>query len=208
MPAVGGVEGADAHQAVHAALGLQQAVDVLALHRERGALEAGFVAFLLVVDLHLEAAALEPAQVHAQQHLGPVLAFRAAGAGMDGEDGAAFVVLAAEEALLFAALQLALKRGDAVHELPQELVVDGVAGQLLAHELFGGLEVGEPGLKRGEVVETALDAAVLRGDLGGRFLVVPEPGGAHALFERRDLGCQPGGVKDSSAASQGALRLP
>ena len=205
---VGGVERAEAHEPVHAALGLQQPVHVLALDGERGALEPRLVAVLQVVDLDLEAAALEPAQVHAQQHLGPVLRLGAAGAGVDGEDGAALVVLAAEEAELLAALQVGLEGRDAAHELLQELVVDGVAAQLLAQQLLGGLEIGEAGLERGEVLEPALGAAVLGGDPGGLLLVVPEVGSAHALLQRLDLLCQPGGVKDSSAASRGARRLP
>ena len=161
-----------------------------------------------LVDLDLEAAALEPAQVHAQQHLGPVLRLGAAGAGVDGEDGAALVVLAAEEALLLAALELALERPRPLHELGEELAVHGVAGELLAHQLLGGLEIAEARLERGELLEPALDAAVLGGDPRSRLLVVPEVGRAHALLESLDLVCQPGGVKDSSAASSGARRRP
>ena len=127
---------------------------------------------------------------------------------MDGEDRAALVVLAAEEAQFLAALQVGLEGGDAAHELLEELLVDRVAGQLLTHEFLGGLEIGEAGFERVEVLESALGAAVLGGDPGGLLLVVPEVAGAHALFERLDLLCQPGGVKDSSAASQGARRLP
>src|SRR5665648_303129 len=160
VPAVGGVERAHTDQAMHAPLRLQQPVDVLALDGERGALEAGFVAFLRVVHLDLEGAALEPAQVHAQQHLGPVLRLGAAGAGMDGHDRAALVVLAAEEAQLLPALEIGLELGDAVHEFLEELVVDGVAAHLLAQQLFRGFEVAEPALELGEVLEAALDAAV------------------------------------------------
>ena len=84
-----GVERRDAHQAVHADLGLQQAVGVLAVDFESDGLDARAFALQPVGDHGLEAVALRPAQVHAQQHFGPVLAFGAAGAGMDGHDGAA-----------------------------------------------------------------------------------------------------------------------
>ena len=64
----------------------------------------GFVAGLHVDDLALEAAALGPAEIHAQEHLGPVLRLGAAGAGMDGDDGVLAVVLAAEHLLGLAGL--------------------------------------------------------------------------------------------------------
>ena len=65
----------------------QQAVGVVAGHGERRALDARLVAGLQVDHVALEAAALGPAQVHAQQHLGPVLRLGAAGARVDGHDG-------------------------------------------------------------------------------------------------------------------------
>ena len=52
-----------------------------------------------VDDLGLETALLAPAQVHAQQHLRPVLRFGAASAGVDGDDGVAVVVRAGERQL-------------------------------------------------------------------------------------------------------------
>jgi len=42
--------------------------------------------------------ALRPAQVHAQEHLGPIAGVGAPGAGVDGNDGVGGVVLAAEHA--------------------------------------------------------------------------------------------------------------
>ena len=126
---------------------------------------------------------------------------------MDRHDGAALVVPAAEEAQLFAAPEVVLELGDAGHELLQELVVDGVAAHLLAQELLGRFEVREPALEHVKRLEPALHAAVLGGDSGGGFLVVPEVAGAHALLEGFEVGCQPGGVKDSSAAIPDARRL-
>jgi hypothetical protein len=59
---------------VHAGFGAQPAVGVVALELERGALDAGDVALGLFQHFGLEALALAVAQVHAQQHAGPVLA--------------------------------------------------------------------------------------------------------------------------------------
>jgi hypothetical protein len=125
---------------------------------------------------------------------------------VDGEDGAAFVVAAAEEAQLFAALELVLERFEAAAQFGDEILVDLVAGELLARELFGRLEVAETRFEVGEIGEPALESTVLgRGDLGG-LGIVPEVGCPQALFERDDLVVQARGVKDSSAASSGALR--
>ncbi len=136
---------------MHALLRREKTVGVVAFDREGDALDARLVTLLRVVDLDLEAAVLEPAEVHAQQHLGPVLRFGTAGAGVDGDDRTALVVAATEEALLLAALERALELRYAVHELLQELVVDGVLGQLLTDQLLGRLQIAEALFERREL---------------------------------------------------------
>ena len=82
--------------------------------RSRCAASQGVLAFERIVadlippprraDLHqlgLPAVLFAPAQVHAQQHLGPVLGLGAAGAGLDIEEGVGFVELAGEHAAEF-----------------------------------------------------------------------------------------------------------
>ena len=86
------IERADPDQPMHAALALQAAVCPSAIDREGHALQARLLALGLVEDLGLEAGALGPAQVHAQQHLGPVLALGPAGSGMDRYDRRPLVV--------------------------------------------------------------------------------------------------------------------
>ena len=80
LPAAGGVKGADAHQAVDAALAFEIAVGVLAGDDHRGGLDAGLVPVQIVDGLKLEVVALRPVHVHAVEHLGPVLGLGAAGA--------------------------------------------------------------------------------------------------------------------------------
>ncbi len=76
-----------AHQPVHAGLGAQPAVGVLALRSAIVALLMPATSPALAVDdLGLEAALVAPAQVHAHQHLRPVLRLGAAGAGLDVEE--------------------------------------------------------------------------------------------------------------------------
>jgi hypothetical protein len=82
VPAGIGVERRDAHQPVHAVLALEPAIGVVALHLDGGRLDARLFAGSLFQVLDLVAVLLGPARVHAQQHVGPVLALGAAGAGM------------------------------------------------------------------------------------------------------------------------------
>ena len=74
---------ADAHQTMHARFRLQPAVRVLAMHEHRRGLDAGRVAALLFQQIGLEAARIRPTQIHAHQHLGPILALGAACAGIE-----------------------------------------------------------------------------------------------------------------------------
>ncbi len=82
---------------MHADLRLQQPVRVLAIHFERDALDARALTLQPVRNHRRKLLALRPSQVHAQQHLRPILTFRAAGAGVNGHDRAALIVLAAEQ---------------------------------------------------------------------------------------------------------------
>jgi len=91
------VVGADPDEAVDAALGAQPAVGEPPGDRGRGALEARLLALGLVDDLGREAVPLRPAQVHPQQHLGPVRRLGSARAGADREERRPLVVLATEQ---------------------------------------------------------------------------------------------------------------
>ena len=104
MPAITRIEGRLAHQPVHAGLGAQPAVGVIAGHADRHALDAGHFAVALVDDLGLDAVAIGPFQVHAQQHRRPVLGFGPARARLNVEKGAVRVHLAGKHPLEFQAL--------------------------------------------------------------------------------------------------------
>src|SRR5262249_16938555 len=102
---------------VHAGLGLHVAVRVRALDGERRALDPGALAGLLLEQLGPEAAALAPAEVHAEEHLGPVLRLEAAGAGVNLDDRVPGVVLAAEQLGELEGGELALDLVDLLAEL-------------------------------------------------------------------------------------------
>jgi hypothetical protein len=71
-----------------------------------GGFDAGHLALGLFRDLDLETLAFTPAQIHAQQHLRPVLRLGATGAGLHIDVGIVGVGLAAEHALEFQPLHL------------------------------------------------------------------------------------------------------
>ena len=76
VAALGGVEGRDADEAMDAGFAAEQTEGEVAGDGEGGGLDAGLVAVLDFVDLDLEVLALAPADVHAHEHLGPVLRSR------------------------------------------------------------------------------------------------------------------------------------
>ena len=93
--AAGGlVERRNAHQAMHAAFAGEHAVGVFAFDLYRGGFDAGFFAGGGIENRGAETFLFRPAQIHAQEHFGPVLRFGAAGAGFDGDDGVEAIVFA------------------------------------------------------------------------------------------------------------------
>ena len=154
---------------MHAALGGQQAVGVAALDDEGGRQQSGLLARGRLVDLEVEAAALGPAQVHAQHHLGPVLRVGPAGTGVDLGHGVAVVVRAGEQR---AQLELAEPAVEVVdHRL--DLGPDRVVG-LLLDELEEGLGVGQLLAQAVELLEVLVHPAQLGGHRPGVVGVVPQ----------------------------------
>jgi hypothetical protein len=94
MAALGLIERRNAHQAVHADFALEKSEGVLAIDREGRRLQPRLFAGLVVVEHGFKPLALGPAQIHAQQHIRPVLGLSAAGSGMNGDDGVACVIFA------------------------------------------------------------------------------------------------------------------
>ena len=181
VPAVRLVERREADEAVHAALGLQHAVRVLSRDREGRRLEAGLLPRRGLEELGLEPAPLGPAEVHAQEHLPPVLRVGPPFPRVDRDDRVARVVLAGEERLLLQPVELQLQARDALGHLVQLAVVRGERDELV--------QVGR--LLREAVVALApaREARVLGRDLCRLLLVVPEAGRGHGLLELAELGC-------------------
>ena len=172
VPPVGGVERREPYEAMDSALGLQRAVCVLALDGDRRRLQAGLLSRARLDRLGLEATIGGPAQVHAQEHLRPVLSVRAPGSRVDLEHRIASVVLAVEERVLLQASEFGLERGDQLRDLV-----------LVFAELEQLARVRVLALQALVALELAGKTCVLGGDARRTGLVVPEPGSSHRLLE-------------------------
>src|SRR6056297_3366393 len=181
---------------MHSRFRLRPAIGVMALDHERRALDAGFFAVGDLDNLDLEAALLGPADIHPHQHLGPVLALGAAGAGMDLDERVVGIRLAGEQRLdlgalrfAFQAAQRALTFGDSVG------ITLGIAefdqGNGVLEFLFETLD--------------RLDLVFQRSAFAHEFLrgirIIPEIGilGQGVQFGETALGMIP--VKDASSAA-------
>ena len=140
MTTGGLVEGRNPDETMDAGLGGHQAEGVLAVEHVGDALEAGFLARLIVENLALQAAPLRPFQIHPEQHFGPVLRLGATGTWMNGHDRIGPVVLAPEHLLDlgrldfgFECLEGTLQIGDHVlaglRPLEQDVEIIELAGQ-------------------------------------------------------------------------------
>jgi hypothetical protein len=170
---VGAVERAQPDEPMLAALGLEDAVRVVALDRESGALQPRLLARARLEQLEREAAVDGPALVHAEHHLRPVLGVGPAGARLERHDRVALVVLALEQRLLLEQPELAPERDDRRLDLRRHLRIEleqvGCVVVLLPQALV------HP--------EAPRDPGVLRRDPLGALLVVPEAGLAHLRLE-------------------------
>ena len=170
------------------------AVGVLAAQVHGRALDAGHFAGAGLDQLDIKALGLAPAQVHAQQHLGPVLRLGAAAAGLDVQVGGVGIVLAGEHAPELEPAQRLVHRGQLGLDVGEHV---GVAvGQRHVKEL-GGIGQFLAGLaQRGDL---GLDLRQLAADVLRALRLVPEAGvGLFGLqlFKLLDQGLV---VKDSPA---------
>jgi len=191
-----GVERGETHEAVHALLAAQPAVGVRSAQLDGGVLDARLVAQGAVDHVGLDAVTLRPAQVHALEHLGPVLRLGAAGAGEDLQDGVAVVVGTGEGVLELERIELALQR--------QEVALQRLGEVRLALVLgFRELDQLQPVVDAALQATPGLEGLLLLGEPphvgAGGVLVVPEGRCGGLLLEVRDLPLDGGQVKDAPA---------
>ena len=197
MTTGGLIEGRDPDEPVDTGLGSQQTVRVFADDRDCGALQAYFVARLIVDDFALEAAALGPPKVHPQEHLGPILRLGAAGPRVDGEDGVLPIVLASEHLLRFGRLDLSSERVETRRQLAEDVFA-------LAGPLHQNGEVARAAFQRFDEVAVFLEAAASLQHLLGFGLIFPEIWRRDPPFEPAQPFDRLGGLKASSADPRSA----
>lgn len=95
----------------------QVSINIISLDPNGHALQPCLFSGQIIEDLGFEPFSLGVPQVHSEQHLGPVLRFGAAGAGMDGQDGVSRVILLDEQHLKLCFFQVFLKRSQALLEV-------------------------------------------------------------------------------------------
>ena len=127
----------------------------------------------------VEARALGPAQVHTEEHLGPVLRLGPAGAGVEHGDGVVVVELAAEQRRELELPQVRLEPAHRARELGLHLRV-GLRRQELVHR-SGVLEPPPEGV---EPLELRAEARELRRQPLAARRVVPERGVRELRFAR------------------------
>ena len=175
-------------------LGPQPAVGGVAFDFERRRLDARFLAHHQIDQLDGERRALGPAQVHALQHVGPVLRLGAARAGLDLNDRVALVIRPGERQLERVLLDLLTDLGDLGRQFSSQRLVAVERGQLeqLARLIESLLETA-PDLER------ALSAGQPPHHAAGAFRIVPKVGRGRGAFELSRLLLELRQVKDAPA---------
>ena len=192
MPPRRGIKGRNAHQPVHAALGFEIAIGVIARNLERDGLDARLVALQHVQLAHGKPHALAKAGIHAVEHLRPVLGLRAARARVQREHAIERVVFAAQQRGEADGFQLVMHLGKLRLDFRQQILVAGFLIHFDEH-----VQV----VRRGNELVVVFDFA-----FGGvRLLVhalrvlqiVPKTGRGHVRLVFFQLFLQPGQVKVS-----------
>ena len=148
------VIGRDPHKAVHARLGLQPTIGVLALDQQGDGFQTGLFAGLRLDHLDLVAGAFRPSRIHAREHARPVLGFGAPGAGMDFKIGVVGVRLAGEQRLQFGLSGARLQLLQSGERFTEQILVTLLLGQFGHFEVFGelGFDLGDFGHRRFKLV--------------------------------------------------------
>ena len=188
---------------MHAALGAQPTVGVLPLEAYGGALDAGHLPFGHLDQLGCEPPPLAPAQVHAEQHLRPILGLGAAGTSLDVEKGAGGIHLAGEHPAELQRAEPLPERGYVGIDLGDGLGVGFLLGQ--GEQRPGVIEAGV------EAIETLDDPSEARALAAQRLRpgrLAPYVGQLELAVDLFQLLAARFDVKDTPSGHPGAPACP
>ena len=151
-----------------------------------------------VHELGRKTLAVDPAQVHAQQHFGPVLGFGAAGPGVNVDDGVVTVVRAGKHALDLELIQPPPQLFQPVGRFEPGFLV-----LLLLGQVDEDLDLLQILFQRPPGVQAFFQNIAFPVDFPGLLGVVPEPGLGHDLVELGQFGRHAFQVKDNLEACPG-----
>ena len=120
MSSLVGVERRYPHQTVHASLGFEIAIGKVSGNTERNAFNAGLFSGLMVDYFRRVAMSFRPAKIHSHEHLGPILAFGASGAGMNGNNRIVAIDFTGKQELKFYLVDFLFERFDFEREFIQK----------------------------------------------------------------------------------------
>lgn len=125
MAALVGIKGRDPDQPVDTRFLAKVSERKITLHPDGDTLYPGLLSRHRVEDLGFIAFAFGVSQVHPQEHLGPVLGFGPASAGMDGEESVTVVVLFEKKSLEFSLFEAFRQVGKSLFQLSADVLSFG-----------------------------------------------------------------------------------
>ena len=176
---------------MHARLRSKQTVGVFTGDRKGGRLESGLLARLVVEQSELEAVALGPAPVHAEEHLGPVLRLRSSRSRVQGDNRVQSVVFSRQQRCGFELVDLVPKRIQSRAQVARDVLA-------FASQLEVSVEVGEGSVKAYVGFEPFFEPAARGKNFRRSILILPEVGLGYLLLDGLELAASCGCVKENS----------
>ena len=182
------------------------AVGVFAAHEQRDRFDSDFFALLNIDRLRAEAAPLDPALIHPQEHVGPIARLRSTGAGVNRHEGVRAIIFTREklpQLEFFEFLhELRVLRRDFLFRRGARSRIGFLRGELLQR-----FEVVQGALQFLHRVDQPAQARDLLDFALGALAIRPEIRGRHPRFEFRQARLQLRQVKETSAVRRRARAI-
>ena len=136
MPFSAGIKGRDSNQAVNADFRFEIAERIFTTGREGSAFYAGFFSGLKIDQFQRIAFAFDPARIHSEQHLRPVLGLGTTGAGIYRDNGIFIIVFPIEHDLEGEPLAFLFEPDDLLYDFLQSFFVGFFQRQLQKYFVF------------------------------------------------------------------------